>query len=494
MASQDLDSDSIESELAEEVALCYDDPLRFVMLVYDWGVPGTSLEKYTSPDAWQIELLNTIGDEIKARKFNGHDPVEPIRIAISSGHGVGKSAVVAWLIQFIIATRPHCRGVITSGTYPQLRDKTWSELGKWHNMSLIKHWFTYSNSRGNLSYVKTNAENSWNCIGTASTEHNADAFAGLHCAHSTPFYIFDEASAVPAKIFEVAQGGLTDGEPFIILTGNATKNSGGFIDAVKNVSGRWIVRCVDSRNARMTNKTLIEQWRRDWGEDSDFFRVRVRGLPPHASSNQLIAFDIVDNARRNKLLPDEYQFVPIVIGVDVARMGLDESVITVRQGRKIHVQKVYRNLDNIQLALQIANTYSEYDNVTALLVDETGVGSGVVDYLRHLGYPVVGVIAGSEADDKKKYYNKRAEMWVKCKEWLAQGNCEIPDDQLLVDQLTGQEFYFDEKDRYRMVSKDDATTVGFNSPDRADSIVNTFAYPVNYLQQQNSFEPIDILV
>ena len=480
---------TIDQILAEDIAGFYDDMLGFVMYAFPWGVAGTPLADYHSPDRWQIQLMQDIKAQIQARRFNGVDPVEPIRIAVSSGHGVGKSAFVAWFIQWISATRPHSRGVITSGTYPQLKDKTWSELGKWHNMSIIKHWFEYNNTRGNLSYLKPDARESWNCIGTASSEHNADAFAGLHCAHSSPYFVFDEASAVPPTIFQVAEGGLTDGEPFILLTGNATTNSGGFIDAIRNINGRWHVACIDSRNAKMTNKALIEQWRVDYGEDSDFFRVRVRGLPPHASSNQLIGFDIADKARRNRLHPDVYQFVPIIIGVDVARQGLDESVITVRQGRKVLEQRMFRGLDNIKLALKVIATYRHYDEIGGLFVDETGVGSGVVDYLKHMGYPVVGVIGGGESSDKRKYFNKRAECWVKVKEWLSEGDVELPDDQLLLDQLTSQEYFFNPKDQYQMISKDDAQNVGFNSPDRADSLCMTFAYPINYAQAPSSFDP-----
>ena len=476
-------------QLASDIAGFYDDPLGFVLYAYPWGQAGTALEHYNGPDAWQVEILTTLSTEIKARKFDGKTPVLPIQIAVSSGHGVGKSTLVAWLIQFIMSTRPKCRGVITSGTYAQLQDKTFAELGKWHYLSIVKHWFNYNNNRGALSYEQKENKTAWNVKGVASSEHKSDDFAGLHCAHSSPFIIFDEASAVPEAVFSVAKGAMTDGEPFFILTGNATRTTGGFIDALTSGKGNWITRCIDSRQSRMANKGLIAQWLDEMGEDSDFFRVRVRGLPPNAATNQLIPFNVVQDARKTRLHPDDYQYQPIVIGVDVARGGQDESVICVRQGRKVILLKPYVGLDNVQLAQRVAEIYRSLDGVQGLFVDESGLGAGCVDYLKHTGYPVIGVMGGTTADNDKMYFNRRAEMWVKVLNWLTAGQVEIPDDPQLALQLTSQEYFFDKKDRYQMLSKDNAKSVGFSSPDRADALCMTFGYAVSYAQTANSFEP-----
>jgi hypothetical protein len=462
-----------------------DDPYGFVMAVYPWGEKGTPLENYDSPDDWQIEILETLGEEIRKRKFDGHNAVEPIRMAVSSGHGIGKSALTAWLIHFIMSTRPNAKGVVTSGKYEQLKDKTWSELKKWQKLAINGHWFDYCGSSGNLSYRRIGSKEEWKCVGFAAKKEQSDAFAGLHNANSTPFYIFDEASAVPDEIYEVAEGGLTDGEPMIFMFGNPVRNVGAFISAIKGKTKRWITRCIDSRKARMTNKTVIQQWIDDYGIDSDFVKVRVRGMPPNAASNQLIGDACVTKARDARLHPDEFQFMTLVIGVDVARFGTDESVICVRQGRKVLRMRTFVGLDNIQLALRVAETYRAYDRVDGLLVDEVGTGSGVVDYLRNVGYPVIGVISGEKADDPKKFFNRRAEMWWKMKEWLEAGQVEIPDDSTLHDQIVAQEYFYTVKEQVQLVAKKDMDV----SPDRADALAFTFSHVIHHNQTPGSFEP-----
>lgn len=472
-------------EIARLVAECHQDPYKFVLMMFPWGVKGTPLENYDAPDEWQIEILKTLGEEIRKRNFNGHDAVDPVRVVVGSGHGVGKSALTAWLILFLMSTRVGAKGVVTSGKYEQLRDKTWSELRKWHKLALNSDWFDYSDSKGGLSFTRKGDREQWKTSGVAAKKENADAFAGLHNANSSPFYIFDEASAVPDEIYEVAEGGLTDGEPFIFLFGNVTKPHGKFIDAMRNRLGRWITRCIDSRKAKMTNKSLIEQWISDYGIDSDFVKVRVRGMAPNASSNQLIGDACVTRARECRLHPDEYQYMTLIIGVDVARSGTDESVICVRQGRKVLAMKTYIGLDNVQLALRVSETYRSYERVDGLLIDEVGTGSGVVDYLRNTGYPVIGVVSGATPEDPKRFFNVRAEMWVKMKEWLEMGQVEIPDDALLHDQLTMQEYFYTTKEQYQLVAKKDMPA----SPDRADALAFTFARTIHHSNIPSSFEP-----
>lgn len=106
----------IDIQLADEVSKYYDDPLGFVMMAFEWGEPGTPLQGFDGPDAWQIDILNTIGGAVKSRAFNGVDPVDPVQVAVSSGHGIGKSALSAWLILWIMSTRPNSKGVVTANT------------------------------------------------------------------------------------------------------------------------------------------------------------------------------------------------------------------------------------------------------------------------------------------------------------------------------------------------------------------------------------------
>ena len=173
---------------------------------------------------------------------------------------------------------------------------------------------------------------SWFCSAQSCKEDNSEAFAGQHAATSTSFYVFDEASAVPDKIHEVAEGGLTDGEPMFFMFGNPTRNRGAFHKATFGLDRkRWIVRTIDSRTCKFSNKDLIAEWVADKGEDSDFVRVRVRGLPPAVDDAQFIDLQRIADAQKRQVfvLDDE----PLIAGVDLAWGGDDENVIRFRRGK-----------------------------------------------------------------------------------------------------------------------------------------------------------------
>ena len=156
----------VDIALAEEVSKYYDDPVGFVNFAFSWGEPGTSLHGFDGMDAWQLEVLTDIGNAVKERKFNGVDPVDPVQVAVSSGHGIGKSALSAWLIMWIMSTRPNSKGVVTANTGDQLKTKTMSEVSKWRARCITGHWFQMNarNCSGNCSANWANAASaSWSC-------------------------------------------------------------------------------------------------------------------------------------------------------------------------------------------------------------------------------------------------------------------------------------------------------------------------------------------
>ena len=266
-----------DEQLAQDMAAFYDDPLGWVIYSYAWDTdPALQIcklqppwkEKYGvefGPDVWACEFLTEVGRQVAERGFDGRNAVEPIRTATSSGHGIGKSAITAWLVGWIMSTRPFARGVVTANTGPQLETKTWAEVAKWSERSLTGHWFTVSVGKGSMKMVHKAHPSAWRCDAQTAREENSESFAGLHAANSTPFYIMDEASAIPDKIFEVAEGGLTDGEPMMFLWGNPTRNSGTFYSCFHKQRHRWTTRQIDSRSVQITNKTLIGGWVADYG-------------------------------------------------------------------------------------------------------------------------------------------------------------------------------------------------------------------------------------
>ena len=275
MTAEGTTPDSTGVQLIDEMAQYFAYPLGFVLACFPWGEPGTALEHYAGPDEWQRRELEEIGQQVRDRAFEGFHPVAPILRAVASGHGIGKSALTAWLVLWLMSTRPYAQGTVTANTYVQLETKTWAAIQKWHKLCLTGPWFACTTQR---LYHK-DAKESWFCAPATCKEENSEAFAGQHAATSSSFYVFDEASAVPDAIFEVAEGGLTDGHPFIFLFGNPTRSTGKFYRVCfGNEQERWVHKAIDSRDCALTNKDVIADWIRTYGEDSDFVRVRVRGL------------------------------------------------------------------------------------------------------------------------------------------------------------------------------------------------------------------------
>jgi len=481
-----------ELMLAAEMGRFYDDPLGFVLFAFPWDSdPSLRVvrlqEPWASkygcafgPDAWSCELLEDIGARVRANAFDGVHAVDPLQYAIASGHGIGKSAMAAWLTLWVMSTRPHSRGVVTANTAEQLSSKTWAGVSAWLGRSINKHWFTITTGKGAMRLVHKDHPDTWRVDAQTSREENSESFAGLHAASSTPWYLFDEASAIPSKIWEVAEGGKTDGEPMHFVFGNPTRNTGKFAECFGVMRHRWVTRQVDSRSVQITNKALIAKWVADYGEDSDFVRVRVRGVFPRASSMQFIPRDLVDDAMSRDMAAYSPYSRTAMVGVDVARFGGDQSVIRTRMGRDARTfpPKRYRDLDTMQLAARVGEHVNELRNIgmqALVFVDGGGVGGGVIDRLRQLGHDVIEVNFGGKPDDPKKYVNKSAEMWARIKEWLPTGY--LDQDELLATDLTAREYGFNGADQIVMEKKEDMKARGLASPDDADALALTFAYP-----------------
>lgn len=481
-----------EAELAMAMGELYAEPLTFVIWAYEWGAePALRLVKlpepwsltYRSehgPDAWACEILQDIGRQVRERKFDGVTPVEAIRMAVSSGHGIGKGVLTSWLADWIMSTRPNARGVVTASTSPQLESKTWAQIATWTKRCVTAHWFNVTTGRGSMKMTANEAPESWRCDAQTSKQENSESFAGLHAADSSPFYLVDESSGVPDSIANVMQGGLTDGEPFLVALGNPTKNTGWFHAAFNGMRHRWNTRQIDSRTVQITNKSLIQQWVDDFGESSDFVKVKVRGLFPHASSLQFIPRDLVDEAAAREVPGTRNEAA--CVGVDVARFGDDASVIRTRIGRdaRSFAPIRLRGVDTMQLASRVAEHINYLRSLglrVHVFVDGGGVGGGVVDRLRQLGFDPVEVQFGGKADDIRKYANKRAEIWGRAKEWLKVG--AIEKDEALATDLTNVDYSFNVRDQIQLERKESMKARGLSSPDDADALALTFAHPVS---------------
>jgi hypothetical protein len=136
---------------------------------------------------------------------------------------------------------------------------------------------------------------------------------------------------------------------------------------------------------------------------------------------------------------------------------------------------VTRGLDTgevISLVLREAESYQPH----AIFVD-VGGNAGVYDGLKKLRWPVYGVDFGSRPTDPR-YQNKRAEMWVAMRDWLQDGGVVPPDQDILADLCSTEYDYQNTRGKFALESKEDMRARGMPSPDIADALACTFAFPI----------------
>lgn len=481
-ANQPMTDSEYEAALVDDMAKFYDDPVGFVYYAYDWG--RGELIGQDGPDEWQQAFLESMAGKLQA------DPDATIREATASGHGIGKTAVVAWVIDWAMSTRPQMSGIVTANTMMQLSSKTWREVALWHKRLINRHWFKWSATK----FWHVQHPETWFVSATPNSEHNSEAFAGLHAKYV--LIIFDEASAIADKIWEVTEGAMTTPRAIWLVFGNPTRNTGRFKDCFTTDKKRWTTRHVDSRTAKMTNKKELDEWIETYGLDSDFVRVRVLGQFPRQGAMQFIPSDTVEKAMLQEAPYEAWCLIPVVIGVDVARYGDDKSTIAIRQGRKLHEIRKFREINTMQLAAEVVAAMKDYAGAAAVFVDGVGVGAGVVDRLQMLGHPVIEINGGAKAFDETQFYNATAEQWYRMREWIKGADLPPKDHELRL-ALIGREYFFDDKERIRLERKIDMKKRGLSSPDEADALAHTFAEELGDLvrtyfeptQTENSVEP-----
>ena len=476
-----------EQELAQFIAQFYDDPLGFVLAVFPWGMPTlpdgafNPLAEKDGPEKWQRDILLDLGEHIRLNQIHKDLGLDMLvwRSAVASGHGVGKSALVAWIIYFLMSTRVDTRGAITASTQFQLEDKTWPELSKWHALALNKHWFKWTATTFSFAAYPEDRQKNYRATAATVSETNTEAFAGLHNEGKTVFVIFDEASGVLPKIWEVADGALTDGEAFFFAFGNPTKPDGEFADCFDKHSNMYRTRHVDSRSVRFTNKNALNDIIRKYGEDSDEARVRVLGKFPSSSMEAFIPAEAVDVARKREAWGDSE--APLIMGVDGSRSPTgDKFRISYRQGRDA------RSLPSLEFpgmnsidAFNLVSKEFARTRPDAIVIEGTGPTTGLIDILKFRGYPVIEVYPGAPSSDAQRFQNCRAEWYHALREWLwTEGVLPEECDNLKRELISMRYGYQRQTLKMYMESKQDMADRGLPSPDEADSLMLTFAAKV----------------
>jgi hypothetical protein len=461
--TEDIDLKAI----ADELVACRGDPEAFVERTFDWGSPelvGKSIEP------WQRKVLQMIREGLPLGKA--------VRIAVASGHGIGKTALVSWICLWAMSTCRDCRGVLTASNESQLASRNRAEIRKWFRLFRGRMFFDLTATA--LISADRAHEQTWRLDLLPWNEHRPESFADLHNQGRRIVVIMDEASVIPPIIWQTIEPIMTDVNTEIVwlVCGNPLHNTGPFRECFGRFAHRWQRLQVDARTVSIADAAQIAEWAQDHDVNSYFFMTRVRGEFPSASALQFIPSDLVDEAMTREVVRQPND--PLVLGVDVARFGDDSSVIYPRRGldaRSI-LPLVFQGISTDRLEDQILQFCSQH-RVEVIFIDGGGVGAGVVDHLlnRH-NLPVEDIQFGGRANrsDQILFANRRAEMWGAMREGLKY--LSIPNSNELRAQLIGPEFDYNLRGEIQLEKKSDMKKRGLQSPDLADALALTFARPV----------------
>jgi hypothetical protein len=457
-----------------------DDLEAFVMYAFPWGVKNTPLARFTGPRKWQREVLRDVTEHIKAQQ--GKVDFDTIRAAVSSGRGIGKSALVSWLVLWMLTTRIGGSVVVSANSENQLRSVTWAELTKWSAMLINSHWWEISATKLVPAKWLTDVVEKdlkkgtryWACEGKLWSEENPDSYAGVHNQDGM-MLIFDESSGIPDAIWDVGAGFFTENTPdrYWFAFSNPRRNSGYFFECFNAKRAFWKSRVVDARTVEDTDKAVYEQIIAEYGENSSQAKIEVYGEFPSAGEDQFIGPTLVDDAMKRPKYKD--MTAPIIVGVDPARGGADATVIVVRQGRDLVAIKRYQGEDTMTIVGRVIEAIEEY-KPTLTVIDEGGLGYGILDRLTEQRYKVRGINFGNKAKHPIAFGNKRAEMWNDMRNWLK--SASIPTDRQLRADLTGPAKRPDSSGTIFLEGKKEMRARGLASPDAADALCVTFAFPV----------------
>ena len=458
-----------------------DGPFNFVMVAFPWGKEGTPLATKTGPRKWQKKVLKEIAEHIRANRQR--QAYEVFRKAIGSGRGIGKSALVSWISLWMLSTRIGASVIVSANSEAQLRSVTWAELTKWTAMLINSHWWEVSATRLMPAKWLTDiverdlhkGTRYWSAEGRLWSEENPDSYAGLHNEDGV-LVIFDEASGIPDPIWAVSSGFFTENTPnrFWFAFSNPRRNTGYFFECFHAKRDFWSTDTIDAREVEDTDKQVYEQIIEEYGSDSYQAHVEVYGRFPAAGEDQFIPpLLVADAAKRELEAPDTS--APIIVGVDPARFGSDSTVILVRRGREILEIQRHKGDDTMTVVGYVIEAIEEH-KPAMVVIDEGGVGGGIVDRLKEQRYKVRGINFGNKSRNPLMWGNLRAQIWGAMRDWLKTGT--IPNDRSLKADLTGPTYKPDSKGAIFLESKKDMKARGLASPDAADALAVTFAFPV----------------
>ena len=407
------------------------------------------------------------------------------QVAVKSGHGVGKTHLAANLLLWFLYSHTPSLVLSTAPSQRQVERLLWGE---------VRRLFTKARRSlpGRLLTTRLEAGAEQLAVGFSAKE--PERAAGFHCENT--LVIVDEASGVAPALYETLQGVLTSANCHLLLIGNPTQPTGTFHDAFRNPA--WVchtVSCLDSPNfvdplrpppvPALVTPAWVEARRKEWGEDSDAFRVRVLGEFPKGAGNLLVQWSWLESAElkgQDAAEPsDEGSAAPVVLGVDVARYGECETVVAQRQGDELLWVEAWGSTDLMETAGRVWQLVRT-TGAQRVVLDVVGLGAGVFDRLKELSLEegkrleLVGFESGARALDAEQFRSRRDEAY-----WELRGRYE--DGRVghreawptLLQQLSSLRYTVTSAGKTQIESKEELRRRGLPSPDWADAVCLAFA-------------------
>lgn len=413
------------------------------------------------PDEWQIKVLRDVQNGTR-------------RISIRSGHGTGKSTVLAWCIICHALTRFPQKTVCTAPTTQQLFDALAAETKAWFKKlpkALMDIWDIKSESIDH----KAAPDESFISFRTSRPEM-PEALAGVHSENV--LLIVDEASGVPESVYVAASGSMSGHSATTILAGNPVRTQGLFFEThMGDIAGMWQRYHVPCVGHPRISQDFIQDMQARYGEDTNDYRVRVLGEFPKAEADTVIPYELIQLSLARDV---EGTKTNVVWGVDCARFGADRSALAKRKGNLALGTMTWKGLDTMELTGRIKAEWDRTptsDRPDAICVDAIGLGAGVADRLRELGLPAQAINVSEAAAMSEGYVNQKAELWFTCKEWFAGRACSLNGDTVLAAELSWPRFTYTSSGKLKVEGKVEMKKRTKKSPDVADAFVLTFAAP-----------------
>lgn len=400
------------------------------------------------------------------------------RTAVKSANATGKTVAAAVTKLAWLAGGPGSVVVSTSATDAQLRRVIWRET-----RSRFKRARGYFEG-ATVTETEIRLRDDW--FATGFSTDVPEALQGIHAERV--LVVVDEASGVEEAMFEAIEGLLAGGDSRLLLIGNPLRTSGTFFDAFNSRRDEWhtlTISALDTPNLtgekvprelrrRLVSKRFVQRLERR-GVESPEYRIRVLGEFPLRQDDAVVALADLEQAHAQIVEPG----LPLVVGVDPARFGSDQTAIAVREGNRIRVVSTRRGFDLMRTTGEVADLARRLHEVSGrrptIVVDEIGVGAGVVDRLRELAeFKVVAFNSSGRASRPGDYPNRRSELWFLAGEVMPLLDLDPGDQELAADLLAPT--YSFASDGGRVVEAKSNTRKRLRrSPDRADSVLLTLA-------------------